>query len=202
VVVLVFTILFIIGAQLKNAFDELCETKEELELRYKTEKELANSDYLTELGNHRFFQQCLNAHMEFAQKENRSLGLIIFDIDNFKNYNDSHGHQAGDLLLKDMAGVIKKNIREGDVACRYGGEEFVIIMPGASSKVIRERGEKIRLAIEHTSFPGGHVQPGGKITVSGGCASYPEEADSMTDLIKVADEKLYQVKGKAKNEVA
>lgn len=202
IVLTVLTILFSIGAQLKKAYDELKITQEELQVLYHKANELVNIDYLTSLGNHRFFQQSLQREIEFAQTYHYSLGIIMLDIDNFKIYNDNNGHQAGDMLLNRISEIIKQNIRKQDIPCRYGGEEFVIIMPGALKQGAQEIGERIRKAIEECDFKGRKKQPGGKVTISGGVACFPDDATTGAKLLKAADDKLYTVKRKNKNSVA
>jgi diguanylate cyclase (GGDEF)-like protein len=129
------------------------------------------------------------------------LAVFIFDIDHFKKYNDTHGHLPGDEILKSVAQVVRDNLRPGDVACRYGGEEFIVAMPGAKAPDGYAAAERIRAAIESTNFPRAETQPGGRLTISGGVAQFPQDGTSGTDLILHADQALYQAKAAGRNRV-
>lgn len=203
VVNIALIVMFVIGSKLKTAYDKLNAAKQELELMYNKEKQLANMDYLTGIGNHRFFQQNLVREVKWAQEGHYQLSLIIFDLDNFKRFNDDFGHQAGDMLLNNVGTTIKSCIRETDIACRYGGEEFVVILPKASGMEAREVAERIRKAVEAARLFVGEGNPEGcGVTISGGVATFPEEAENGVELIRMADEKLYSVKRGNKNQVA
>ena len=136
-----------------------------------------------------------------AESNGEPLGLFIFDIDHFKIYNDTNGHLAGDELLKSISKLIRNSLRPGDLAARYGGEEFVIAMPGASQDVAFQVANRLRETIEHNAFAHAHHQPSGKLTISGGVASYSDDAKSVTELISHADQALYQAKASGRNKV-
>jgi diguanylate cyclase (GGDEF)-like protein len=123
------------------------------------------------------------------------------DIDYFKNYNDINGHQAGDLLLKQMGRILKNSIRQGDVVARYGGEEFAAILPNTSEEDAIQVGERIRTSIQNTTFKGQENQPDKNITISIGVSSYPRRAISKHQLINTADDALYRAKSFNKNRV-
>ena len=165
-------------------------------------RELANHDGLTQLLNKRYFMsQRLGLMINAAEREASGLSLFIFDIDHFKKYNDTNGHLAGDEILRGVARVVKENLRPGDVACRYGGEEFIVAMPAAKGPDGLAAAERIRAAIESTAFPRGESQPGGRITISGGVAQFPQDGTIGTDLILHADQALYQAKAAGRNRV-
>jgi diguanylate cyclase (GGDEF)-like protein len=133
--------------------------------------DLANHDGLTALLNKRYFMtQRLGLLINAAERDAGALAVFIFDIDHFKKYNDTHGHLPGDEILKSVAQVVRDNLRPGDVACRYGGEEFIVAMPGAKAPDGYAAAERIRAAIESTNFPRAETQPGGRLTISGGVA--------------------------------
>ncbi|MCK5093466.1 MAG: sensor domain-containing diguanylate cyclase, partial [Spirochaetes bacterium] len=159
------------------------------------------TDNLTGLYNYRFFKKRLYDEMLRAKRYEHSLSLIFFDADNFKNYNDTLGHPAGDRALKKIAGLVKSSIRKSDIAVRYGGEEFCIILPEEDIQAARIFGERLRKKIEDCQFFKEEVQPGGKLTVSLGEATYPEDAESMQDLIDKADAAMYQAKNRGKNRI-
>jgi diguanylate cyclase (GGDEF)-like protein len=165
-------------------------------------RQQAQRDGLTGLVNKRQMMIELTNHIQEAEKNNEPLGLFIFDIDHFKNYNDTNGHLAGDELLKTLSKVIRGNLRPGDVAARYGGEEFVILMPNTDHNSSLAVAERLRRAIEQYAFAHEENQPSGKLTISGGVAAFPADAHSVTDLISNADQTLYQSKANGRNRVA
>ncbi|MBD3866815.1 MAG: GGDEF domain-containing protein [Acidobacteria bacterium] len=161
----------------------------------------ANFDGLTGLMIKSYFRKELGE--QILEKENvvGNLGIFIFDIDHFKNYNDTHGHPEGDNLLREFAKVVRSNLRPGDLACRYGGEEFVIAMPGADAAASLRAAERIRAAIEAHPFPHQESQPSGSLTISGGVSAYPMDGNDGDELIRHADEALYEAKRTGRNKV-
>lgn len=164
-------------------------------------KNLANVDELTGLYNHRYFQEFLHKAIENADKEKQEVSLLFMDIDYFKNYNDINGHQAGDLLLKNIGKIMKKCIRGTDIVARYGGEEFAVILPNTTEDDAVKIGERIRLSIENTYFKGQENQPNNNITISIGVSSYPHRSSSKYQLINTADDALYMAKAFSRNRV-
>jgi diguanylate cyclase (GGDEF)-like protein len=124
---------------------------------------------------------------------------VFFDVDHFKNYNDTLGHPAGDVALKTVAGILKSSIRKSDIAVRYGGEEFCVILPEGDMKSAFNFAERLRNQIESHHFEKEEVQPSGKLTISLGVASFPKNADSSKQLIDKADAALYNAKGSGRN---
>ena len=163
-------------------------------------RDLANHDGLTGLMNKRhFMNQKLGLLINAAEREGTPLSVFIFDIDYFKKFNDSNGHLAGDEILKHVSQVVRENLRPGDVACRYGGEEFIVAMPGARGPERFAAAERIRAAIESTNFAHGESQPGGRVTISGGVSQFPVDGTIGHDLIRHADQALYQAKAAGRN---
>src|SRR5256714_4528750 len=127
------------------------------------------------------------------------MSFLMVDIDDFKNYNDKHGHQAGDLALEMTAQCLKTALRSADVAARYGGEEFSILLPQTSTSEARVIAERIRRRIERTHFPHDQSQPLGAVTVSIGISSFGPELDSPVEIVYAADQALYVAKSRGKN---
>jgi diguanylate cyclase (GGDEF)-like protein len=159
----------------------------------------AHMDSLTELWNHGYFQYILQTEMEKARATNAPLSLMMLDIDDFKIYNDMLGHQAGDRLLKELAFVLKNQSRKMDYVCRYGGEEFTIILPQTEKKEAFMIAERIRLDVEKYAFNHEEILPQKKFTVSLGLATFPEDGHSPSEIISASDKRLYEAKNKGKN---
>jgi len=164
-------------------------------------KELSKIDGLTEVYNHRSFHQILEAEVNRAKRYNRQVSLMMLDIDNFKTYNDSNGHPAGDIILKQLAWVFTKSCRECDHIARYGGDEFAIIFPETSKKEAAHIGRRLRQTIKDSSFEKEEVLPGGSLTISIGLASFPDDAMDKDDLLGKADTALYQAKADGRNKI-
>jgi diguanylate cyclase (GGDEF)-like protein len=166
---------------------------------YEKQKELATIDGMTGLYNHRFFQEALGREISRSQRYGAMVSLLYMDIDHFKLFNDKYGHQVGDEVLKIVSRTIRRNLRDSDVACRYGGEELVAILPDTPVEGAATAGEKIRKAVESLRLPinGQSV----KITISAGVAMYPLNATDKQTLIEAADAALYQAKQGGRNQV-
>jgi two-component system, cell cycle response regulator len=165
-------------------------------------EKLAQTDGLTELNNYRFFQQRLSIELNRAQRFNRSLSLIMLDLDDFKAYNDIYGHQSGDQALRQLASLLQRSSRSYDLVARYGGDEFVIILPETSKNMAAEVAERIRCAVENAAIESGEPALDGHFTASLGIASFPEDATEKNDLIRKADLALYQAKTCGRNRVS
>ena len=168
---------------------------------FKELKIVANMDELTGIYNHRYFQDSLSNIIKSADENNREVSLLFMDIDYFKHYNDTHGHPAGDLLLMEVADLLKSCIRNRDVLARYGGEEFAVILPDTSIEQAIDVGERIRKRIEETKFEGQEFQPNKNLTMSIGVSTYPTIASSKYELINTADQALYKAKAFNRNRV-
>jgi diguanylate cyclase (GGDEF)-like protein len=161
--------------------------------------ERAHSDYLTNLWNHGYFQLLLQTELEKAKATKSPLTLIMIDIDDFKIYNDTLGHQAGDKILKTLADLLRNQSRKMDLVCRYGGEEFTIILPHTDKKEAYLIAERIRTEIQKYPFLNEAIFPNKQLTVSLGVATFPENGLLPADLITTTDRSLYQAKNKGKN---
>ncbi len=161
--------------------------------------ERAHSDYLTNLWNHGYFQYLLQTEVEKAKATKKPLSLLIIDIDDFKIYNDTLGHQAGDKILKDLAQLLRNQSRKMDFVCRYGGEEFMIILPQTDKEEAFMIAERIRKDIQRYPFLNEGILPNKQLTVSLGLATYPKDGLLPAELITSSDKSLYQAKNKGKN---
>lgn len=161
----------------------------------------ANTDQLTGLSNRNYLHQVAQYQMEKAVREGTSISVILFDIDNFKNYNDTNGHNAGDALLIELSRLMQVATRKEATLARYGGEEFIIMLPGISKEGAFAYADRLRKEISQYSFPHKEKQPLGFVSISGGIASFPEDGDSIDKVIQNADKALYRAKSEGKNRV-
>ena len=155
-------------------------------------------DPLTGLYNRRYLEESLNRELNRAKRTGRTVSVVMLDLDRFKHFNDTFGHQVGDILLKEVAGVIKSRVRAGDLACRYGGEEFSLILAEVDTEGAHRCVEGIRKAVRHLSLHH-RGQTLGTVTVSAGIAGCPAHADGSEGLIRAADEALYRAKKAGRN---
>ncbi len=181
---------------------ELEKLTKELEQKNKLLENLANIDGLTEINNHRFFQNFLDQEINRSIRNERTISILLADIDHFKKFNDTYGHQTGDFILKEFCRVCKENIREYDLIARYGGEEFIFVLPETEPGEAKVVAEKIRSEVENFAFDDGESVY--KVTISIGVASArPSGRDfKKNEFIGLADEALYQAKGSGRNRVA
>ena len=166
---------------------------------YEETLHLSNTDWLTRLWNHGHFQYLLSSQIEIAKSSDLPISLAMIDIDNFKNYNDKLGHPAGDRVLKKLGSLLKSGARKSDFACRYGGEEFTVIMPNTGADEALKLAERLRTSILKTKFPKQNIQPKKNFTISCGVATFPDDAKEKGKLIHCADLALYKAKKKGKN---
>ncbi len=178
------------------------------ELREKEEtlSKLVITDGLTGLYNHRHFQQRLREEFNRIKRYSGALSLIMIDIDNFKHYNDTHGHPAGDKVLMTVANILLANARHSDIVARYGGEEFAVLCHGGIEDT-EGVAERFRREIENADIPGQKQQPllagqtEGCLTICLGVAAYNASMTRPGVLVERADEKLYQAKKEGRNRV-
>ena len=161
-------------------------------------RDLAMRDSLTGLYNRRFLEEALARELSRAEREMESLGILMLDLDHFKEFNDAYGHDAGDDILRTLGAFLTRRIRVTDVACRYGGEEFTLLLPGMSLEDTAARAEKIRGEVTEAIEVPGKERP---ITVSIGVAVYPLHGFSAEELLRAADVALYRAKANGRNRV-
>ncbi len=163
---------------------------------------LAITDGLTQLHIHRYFEQRLHDEFLRASRKNHPVSLIMSDIDHFKKFNDTYGHQEGDIVLIYTAKIFRLNVREMDIACRYGGEEYAVILPETPLEEAVQVAERLRKKIEEYDFPGPTKDKTLKVNVSLGVATFPQDAKSEVELVKAADAALYYSKEHGRNRVS
>jgi diguanylate cyclase (GGDEF)-like protein len=179
--------------------DSLALSLANLRLR-ETLRHQSTRDPLTRLFNRRYMEETLERELRRASRLRSTVGLIMLDLDHFKHFNDTFGHAAGDTLLRELADFLRLHIRGEDVPCRYGGEEFCLILPGASLEIVQERA---RLLCEQAGnlkvFSGGQLL--GAITLSLGVAVYPLHGATGEVVLQAADAALYRAKQQGRNRV-
>ncbi len=158
-------------------------------------------DPLTGLHNRRFLDEAMEIETHRAKRSHMPIGILMIDIDHFKRFNDSFGHAAGDALLRELGAFLHEQVREEDIPCRYGGEEFIVILPGATLEASRERAEALRSGVAGLRFDylGKQLGP---VTLSLGVACHPPDGPSWQQTVRAADAALYRAKAEGRNRVA
>ncbi len=167
-------------------------------------EEMAVTDELTKIYNHRYFVRTLLSELKRAERYGEPLGLCMIDVDHFKKFNDTHGHLKGNEVLIEVSKLLRETVRETDIVARYGGEEFAVILPKSNKEQSIKFAERLREAVEHSNLPGAETQPLGKLTISVGVSTFPddtEEVDTVSEIIELADQGLYKSKMAGRNRV-
>ena len=167
---------------------------------FEQQYKLATTDGLTELYNHRYFQEQMLIMVENAKRYNKEFSLIILDIDYFKKFNDTFGHQAGDAVLRQVAHTLKKNVRATDIVCRYGGEEMSIILPNTPKDEAASTAQKICDRVASNKYKLNSDKEG-QVTISLGVATFPHDGSTPSEIIDAADKRLYTAKNSGRNRV-
>jgi diguanylate cyclase (GGDEF)-like protein len=175
------------------------EKLKEIEVMKEEALLLSYTDDLTGIYNHRFFIQQLTLEVERQKRYASPLSLLMIDIDYFKHYNDTNGHLAGDQVLKAIAILIQRGVRQSDIVARYGGEEFSAILINAGREKAFEIAERVRRNVADTRIPNEGAQPNKNLTVSVGVATFSSSISTLTDLIREADHALYRAKKAGRN---
>ena len=157
-------------------------------------------DPITGLFNRRYMEESLDREIQRCERKRQALSIIMLDVDHFKRFNDTFGHEAGDIVLRELGQFLQRYVRGSDIACRYGGEEFTLILPEASLEVCRKRAEQLRQGVRHLNLQHRH-HPLGAITLSIGVACFPEHGLSSEVVIRAADTALYRAKQQGRDRV-
>ena len=177
----------------------LARQNQELDSLNKEFREMAIRDGLTGLFNHRYAKERLDEEFDRSLRFGRELTVLFMDLDHFKFFNDTHGHQAGDEILQILAGLMMKNVRESDTLARWGGEEFIVIAPETSEEDGGVLAEKIRKAVAEHAFPHADKQPLGMVSLSIGMSSRSEQTENAEKLLRFADDAVYAAKDSGRN---
>lgn len=205
--------LFDVNARLHQEIEERTKSQDKLEVANATLqsqileiqslqaklREQAIRDSLTSLFNRRFLEETLDRELSAAARGRSLLTILLLDLDHFKEFNDQYGHEAGDTVLRVVGSLLRGNTRSSDIACRYGGEEFIVVLPGATLELGCERAEFLRVAFEQTE-----VMFNGKLlkaTFSVGVSTYPTHGSTREELIRAADMALYGAKRSGRNRI-
>jgi len=172
---------------------------EELGSLNKKFREMAIRDGLTGLFNHRYAKERLEAEFDRSMRFDRELSVLFMDLDNFKFYNDTHGHQAGDEVLRLLCALMTDAVRESDTLARWGGEEFIVIAPETGEQEACELAERVRKAVESHTFPNAEKQPLGIVSLSVGISSRSDATQSYEQLVGFADDAVYSAKDSGRN---
>jgi diguanylate cyclase (GGDEF)-like protein len=162
---------------------------------------MAEKDPMTGLYNKSYLMAMVNSELSRSKVLGDQLSLVMLDIDNFKHYNDTNGHPAGDQVLIEIANILRQNTRDLDLCARFGGEEFMVVLPKTPLRIAQQIAERIRRTIQKASFPYEDKQPLGSLTASFGVGCFPEHASTAEELIRKADVALYAAKRSGKNRV-
>ncbi len=193
---LIYPLLAVILAFITSLIIKYLIKSRDFEQQYK----LATTDGLTDLYNHRYFQDQMKMNVEHSKRYETNFSLIIIDIDFFKKFNDTFGHQSGDAVLRQVAQILKRNVRATDIVCRYGGEEMSIILPNAGKEEAITTAEKICSLVAQKPFKLNNDKET-NVTISLGVSTYPFDGETPSDLIEAADKRLYYAKNNGRNQV-
>jgi diguanylate cyclase (GGDEF)-like protein len=180
--------------------EELAQRNREAALLREKLREQAMRDQLTGLYNRHYVEEWFGLELRRAQRHGRPIAAIMLDVDHFKRFNDSFGHEAGDLVLREVAGALRRSTRGSDVVSRYGGEEFLVLLPECPLDAALRKAEKMLEEVAKLELQYGD-KPLGPITVSLGVAAFPDHAKESAELLRHADEALYEAKGTGRNRV-
>jgi diguanylate cyclase (GGDEF)-like protein/PAS domain S-box-containing protein len=182
---------------------DISERKQAQDALVKSEAHLREQsvrDHLTGIFNRRYMEETWERELLRASRKQLSVGIIMLDVDDFKRFNDTYGHAAGDAVLRELGNMLLEHVRGEDVPSRYGGDEFIIVLPDASREVTRERADRLCEHARHLNiqFEGQALQT---ITLSAGVAAYPEDGSTADAVLKAADDALYSAKREGRGRV-
>jgi diguanylate cyclase (GGDEF)-like protein len=182
-------------------FERLRRERLEMQTLRRRLGELAHTDPLTGLPNRRQFESVLQAELAAVRRYGGQCSMAMIDVDFFKQYNDAHGHVEGDVVLKTLADLMRAQVRATDLLSRYGGEEFGLIMSRTSKAEALRSVDRLRAVVEAFAFKDEETQPGGRLTISAGLATAPEDGTDSDSIVRRSDDALYAAKRNGRNRV-
>jgi diguanylate cyclase (GGDEF)-like protein/PAS domain S-box-containing protein len=184
---------------LQKANDALQTRVAEVENLHGELREQAIRDPLTGLFNRRYLPEMLERELGRALREAYPVSMVMIDVDNFKDVNDEHGHAVGDLVLRLLGALLRSQTRPGDIACRYGGDEFLVVLPNTSPRDAACRAEELRIAVREASVP--WLETGAPTTISSGVAAFPMHGSTAEEVMQAADTAVYAAKASGRDRV-
>jgi diguanylate cyclase (GGDEF)-like protein len=163
--------------------------------------QLATSDPLTGLFNRAYVDERFSVELSRARRYGQVLTIAVIDVDHFKSLNDTHGHMAGDQVLRKIGEILRETFRQSDTAGRYGGEEFVVVLPETDIEAAQQKLESLRELVASTQMILGTHKEKREVTISAGLASFPQDGDDAAELFALADVRMFQAKGEGRNRV-
>jgi diguanylate cyclase (GGDEF)-like protein len=163
--------------------------------------QLATSDPLTGLFNRAYVDERFSVELSRARRYGQVLTIAVIDVDHFKSLNDTHGHMAGDQVLRKIGEILRETFRQSDTAGRYGGEEFVVVLPETDIEAAQQKLESLRELVANTQMMFGTLDEKAEVTISAGLASFPQDGDDAAELFALADVRMFQAKGEGRNRV-
>ena len=186
--------------KIKEANKLLANQLDEIKMLQENLHKQVIRDHLTGLFNRRYLYETFDREFARAKRENYPLSVMMIDLDHFKEINDTYGHQVGDEVLVSLGNLLQRSIRQGDIACRYGGDEFLIIMPGIHEEDAEQRAETLRHEVKN--IPINSSKEKAFVTVSIGIAVYPKHGNDLDHIVKASDDALYEAKHAGRNRVS
>ena len=164
-------------------------------------RQMSARDRLTGLLNRGFFEARLQAEVSRARRHGHPMAVAVLDLDRYKNFNDRYGHASGDVALQVLAGILQRGVRSSDVVARYGGDEFVVLLPETGPRAAFDKLEQLRLSVARAEFPIPRHDLTAQFTLSAGLASLPDDGTDAVELLEVADKRLFEAKDGGRNRV-
>ena len=199
-VLMVGALSIVANLMIRMDMDQIVRQNHELEESEAVHREQSVRDHLTGLFNRRYLEETLERELRRAQRDGSEVGVIMLDIDRFKELNDAYGHACGDVVLREVGALLRAGLRYADIACRYGGDELTLILPGAGREAVVARAEALRRDVSGLRLSCG-ADPLPPVTVSAGVGVFPHDGGSGSDVLAAGDKALYRAKRAGRDRV-